>query len=109
VGRLIINNAITVNGTFEAPVPAPDGWWLILDPDSQQASLEGYAGLAAKGPNRQSDPIPSQLLASYARKVGSQAPSRSSTRLFGPRARSAWAVTLSDPRGDRERFGHDAP
>jgi hypothetical protein len=68
VGRLIINNAITVNGTFEAPVPAPDGWWLILDPDSQQASLEGYAGLAAKGPNRQSDPIPSQLLASYARR-----------------------------------------
>jgi hypothetical protein len=39
VGRLIINNAITVNGAFEAPVPEPDGW-LVLDPDSQQASLE---------------------------------------------------------------------
>ena len=39
MGRLIINNAITVNGAFEAPVPEPDGW-LVLDPDSQQASLE---------------------------------------------------------------------
>jgi hypothetical protein len=33
---LIINDAITVNGAFEAPVPEPDGW-LVLDPDSQQA------------------------------------------------------------------------
>ena len=39
MGRLIINNAITVNGAFEAPVPEPDGW-LVLDPDSQLASLE---------------------------------------------------------------------
>ena len=39
MGRLIINNAITVNGAFEAPVPEPDGW-LVLDPESQQASLE---------------------------------------------------------------------
>jgi dihydrofolate reductase len=62
VGRLIINNAITVNGVFEAPVPEPDGW-LVLDPDSQQASLEmwqaadamvigrkTYEGLAAVWP-----------------------------------------------------------
>ncbi|MBB3087020.1 dihydrofolate reductase family protein [Geodermatophilus sabuli] len=41
MGRLIINNAITVNGAFEAPVPEPDGW-LVLDPDSQQASLEKW-------------------------------------------------------------------
>ncbi len=39
MGRLIISNAITVNGAFEAPVHAPGGW-LVLDPDSQQASLE---------------------------------------------------------------------
>jgi dihydrofolate reductase len=39
VGRLIISNAMTVNGAFEAPSPPPDGW-LVLDPDSQQASLE---------------------------------------------------------------------
>ena len=62
MGRLIINNAITVNGAFEAPMPEPDGW-LVLDPDSQQASLEmwqaadamvlgrkTYEGLAAVWP-----------------------------------------------------------
>ena len=41
VGRLIVNNAMTVNGAFEAPVPEPGGW-LVLDPDSQQASLEKW-------------------------------------------------------------------
>jgi dihydrofolate reductase len=30
---------MTVNGAYEAPVPEPGGW-LVLDPDSQQASLE---------------------------------------------------------------------
>jgi dihydrofolate reductase len=39
VGRLIVSNAMTVNGAYEAPVPEPGGW-LVLDPDSQQASLE---------------------------------------------------------------------
>lgn len=41
MGRLIINNAITVNGSYEAPVPEPGGW-LVLDPDSQAASLEKW-------------------------------------------------------------------
>jgi hypothetical protein len=27
MGRLVINNAMTVNGAFEAPVPEPDGCW----------------------------------------------------------------------------------
>ena len=39
MGRLVINNAMTVNGAYEAPVPEPGGW-LVLDPYSQQASLE---------------------------------------------------------------------
>lgn len=39
MGRLIVNVATTVNGAFEAPTPAPDGW-LVLDADSQQASLD---------------------------------------------------------------------
>ena len=39
MGRLIVSNAMTVNGAYEAPVPEPGGW-LVLDPDSQQASLE---------------------------------------------------------------------
>ena len=62
MGRLIISNAISVNGAFEAPMRPPDGW-LVLDPDSQQASLEmwqaadamvmgrkTYEGLAAVWP-----------------------------------------------------------
>ncbi len=62
MGRLILNNAMTVNGAFEAPVPEPNGW-LVLDADSQQASLEmwqasdamvlgrkTYEGLAAVWP-----------------------------------------------------------
>jgi hypothetical protein len=39
MGRLVVNNAMTVNGAFEAPSPPPDGW-LILDADSNQVSLE---------------------------------------------------------------------
>ena len=38
MGRLVVNNAMTVNGAFEAPVPEPDGW-LVLDPDSNNVSL----------------------------------------------------------------------
>ncbi|OWY60357.1 deaminase [cyanobacterium TDX16] len=30
-----------MNGAYEAPVPAPDGW-LVLDPDSQQATLDKW-------------------------------------------------------------------
>jgi dihydrofolate reductase len=41
MGRLVINNAMTVNGAFEAPSPEPDGW-LVLDPDSTQVSLEQF-------------------------------------------------------------------
>ena len=39
MGRLVINNAVTVNGAFEAPSPAE---WLVLDPDSNSASLEQF-------------------------------------------------------------------
>lgn len=62
MGRLIISNAMSVNGAFEAPVLAPEGW-LVLDADSQQAALEmwqaadamvlgrkTYEGLAAVWP-----------------------------------------------------------
>jgi dihydrofolate reductase len=41
MGRLVVNNAMTVNGAFEAPVPEPDGW-LVLDPDGTQVSLEQF-------------------------------------------------------------------
>ena len=26
MGRLVVNNSMTVNGAFEAPAPEPDGW-----------------------------------------------------------------------------------
>ena len=41
MGRLVVNNAMTVNGAFEAPLPEPDGW-LVLDADSNQVSLEQF-------------------------------------------------------------------
>jgi hypothetical protein len=41
MGRLVINDSITVNGAFEAPVPEPDGW-LVLDADSNQVALEQF-------------------------------------------------------------------
>jgi len=41
MGRLVVNNAMSVNGAFEAPVPEPDGW-LVLDADSNQVSLEQF-------------------------------------------------------------------
>jgi dihydrofolate reductase len=68
MGRLVINNAMTVNGAFEAPAPEPDGW-LVLDPDSNSVSLEQflvadamllgqktYQGLAAVWPTLVDDP-----------------------------------------------------
>jgi dihydrofolate reductase len=68
MGRLVVNNAMTVNGAFEAPVPEPDGW-LVLDAESNQVSLEQflvadamvlgrktYEGLAAVWPQLAGDP-----------------------------------------------------
>src|SRR5262245_36403473 len=39
LGKLIISDAMTVNGAFEAPDLPPNGWF-VLDPDSKRASLE---------------------------------------------------------------------
>jgi dihydrofolate reductase len=68
MGRLVINNAMAVNGAFEAPSPEPDGW-LVLDPDSNNVSLEQflvadamvlgrktYQGLAGVWPTLADDP-----------------------------------------------------
>jgi dihydrofolate reductase len=68
MGRLVVNNAITVNGAFEAPQPPPGGW-LVLDDDSNQVSLDQlvvadamvlgrktYEGLAAVWPTLADDP-----------------------------------------------------
>ena len=99
MGRLIINNAITVNGAFEAPVPEPDGW-LVLDPDSQQASLEKwqaadamvlgrktYEGLAAVWP--QMADLPG--FEAYAEQMNSMPKYVASRTLSGP---LEWNATL---------------
>jgi dihydrofolate reductase len=101
VGRLIITNAMTVNGAFEAPVAAPDGW-MVLDPDSQQASLEmwqaadamvlgrkTYEGLAAVWP--QMADLPG--LEAYAQQMNSMPKYVASRTLSGP---LEWNATLLD-------------
>jgi dihydrofolate reductase len=68
MGRLVINNAMSVNGAFEASAPEPDGW-LVLEADINQVSLEQflaadgvvlgrktYEGLAAVWPQLVDDP-----------------------------------------------------
>ena len=68
MGRLIVNNAISVNGAFEAPEPEPSKW-LVLDDHSQGASLDQwlvaeamvigrktYEGLAAVWPQMADEP-----------------------------------------------------
>jgi hypothetical protein len=46
MGRLVVNNAMSVNGAFEAPVPEPDGW-LVLDADGNQVSLDQFVAADA--------------------------------------------------------------
>ena len=66
MARLIVNNAMTVNGAFEAPSPEE---WLVLDDDSSTVSLhqfhvadamvlgrKTYEGLAAVWPTLADDP-----------------------------------------------------
>jgi dihydrofolate reductase len=99
MGRLIINNAITVNGAYEAPSPEPHGW-LVLDADSQQASLDKwqaadamvvgrktYEGLAAVWP--QLAEIPGYE--AYAQRMNSM-PKYVASRTLRPPL--AWNATL---------------
>lgn len=99
MGRLIINNAVTVNGAFEAPAPAPSGW-LVLDPDSKQASLEKweaadamvigrktYEGLAAVWPQLAAVPG----YEAYAQRMNSMPKYVASRTLRGP---LSWQATL---------------
>jgi dihydrofolate reductase len=99
VGRLVVNNAMTVNGAFEAPVPEPDGW-LVLDPDSNTVSLEQflvadamllgrktYEGLAAVWPQLADDPT----LGVFADRLNSMPKYVASRSLRGP---LEWNATL---------------
>jgi dihydrofolate reductase len=99
MGRLVVNNAMTVNGAFEAPSPEPDGW-LVLDADSNQVSLEQflvadamvlgrktYEGLAAVWPQLADDPT----LGVFADRLNSMPKYVASRSLRGP---LEWNATL---------------
>jgi dihydrofolate reductase len=99
MGRLVVNNAMTVNGAFEAPVPEPNGW-LVLDADSNQVSLEQflvadamvlgrktYEGLAAVWPQLADDPT----LGLFADRMNSMPKYVASRTLPEP---LAWNATL---------------
>jgi dihydrofolate reductase len=101
VGRLIISNAMTVNGAYEAPVPEPGGW-LVMGPDSQQASLEMwraadamvmgrkvYEGLSTVWP--QMAELPG--FEAYAHQMNSMPKYVASRTLTGP---LTWNATLLD-------------
>jgi dihydrofolate reductase len=99
MGRLVINDAMTINGAFEAPAPEPDGW-LVLDPDSNNVSLEQflvadamllghktYEGLAAVWPRLTGDPA----LGVFADRLNSMPKYVASRSLQEP---LAWNATL---------------
>jgi dihydrofolate reductase len=99
MGRLVVNNAMTVNGAFEAPVPEPDGW-LVLDADGNQVSLEQflvadamvlgrktYQGLAAVWPQLADNPT----LGPFANRMNSMPKYVGSRTLRGP---LEWNATL---------------
>jgi dihydrofolate reductase len=99
VGRLVVNNAMTVNGAFEAPSPDE---WLVLDPDSSNVSLEQflvadamvlgrktYEGLAAVWPQLADDPT----LGTFADRLNSMPKYVASRSLREP---LEWNATLID-------------
>lgn len=97
MGKLIVHNAITVNGAFESP--APDTWF-ELDNDSGDASLEQfwladafvlgrktYEGLAAVWPQLGEDPG----FGRYADRINAMPKYVASRTLTGP---LEWNATL---------------
>jgi dihydrofolate reductase len=97
MARLIVNNAMTVNGAFEAPSPEE---WLVLDDDSSTVSLhqfhvadamvlgrKTYEGLAAVWPTLADDPT----LGRYADRMNSMPKYVASRTLRGP---LEWNATL---------------
>ena len=96
MARLIVNNAMTVNGAFEAP--SPEGW-LVLDADSDRlapavprgrrdgAGRKTYEGLAAVWPQLAEDPT----LGRYADRMNSMPKYVASRTLREP---LEWNATL---------------
>jgi dihydrofolate reductase len=97
MGKLIIHNAVTINGAFEAPTPDE---WLVLDDDSSDASLEQlvladalvlgrrtYEGLAAVWPQLADDPA----MARFAARINAMPKFVASRTLSEP---LGWNATL---------------
>ncbi|HJW62125.1 MAG TPA: dihydrofolate reductase family protein, partial [Actinomycetes bacterium] len=97
MARLIVNNAMTVNGAFETPSPEE---WLVLDDDSSTVSLhqfhvadamvlgrKTYQGLAAVWPQLTEDPP----LGRYAERLNSMPKYVASRSLHEP---LDWNATL---------------
>jgi dihydrofolate reductase len=97
MGRLVINNAMSLNGAFEAPSPEE---WLVLDPDSNNVSLDQflaadamllgrrtYEGLAAVWPLLVDDPV----LGTFADRLNSMPKYVASRTLREP---LTWNATL---------------
>ena len=90
MGKVVIHNQVTVNGSFEAPTPEE---WLELDADSGAAGLEQliladalllgrrtYEGLAAVWPHLGDDPS----MGYYAERVNAMPKYVASRTLTGP-------------------------
>lgn len=99
MGKLIVHNAVTVNGAFESPTPDT---WLELDNDSTDASSEQfwladalvlgrrtYEGLAAVWPHLGEDPA----LGRYADRINGMPKYVASRTLSGP---LEWNATVID-------------
>jgi dihydrofolate reductase len=97
MGRLVINNAMTINGAFQAPSPEE---WLVLDADSNTVSLEQflvadamvlgrrtYQGLAGVWPTLADHPT----LGVFAERMNTMPKYVVSRTLRGP---LAWNATL---------------
>jgi dihydrofolate reductase len=99
MGRLVVNNAMTINGAFQAPSPEE---WLVLDADSNTVSLEQflvadamvlgrrtYQGLAGVWPTLADHPT----LGVFAERMNTMPKYVASRTLRGP---LEWNATLLD-------------
>lgn len=97
MGRVIVSNQVTANGSFEAPTPEE---WLELDADSGDAGLEQliladamllgrktYEGLAAVWPHLGEDPS----MGRFAERINTMPKYVASRTLAGP---LEWNATL---------------
>ena len=104
MGKLVVHNAVTVNGAFDSP--SPDAW-LVLDEDSGDASLEQflvadamvlgrktYEGLAAVWPQLADDPT----VGRFAGRLNSMPKYVASRTLEGP---LEWNATLIEGELDQ--------